>query len=116
MDRQAAARCGLIILRHWSGRIICIDQDAAGFGWFVDPTPNDDAEFAPGGPAAGRMDLLTVLAHELSHVLGLEHDSEPGHLMSETLAPGMRLLPIGTTDEIDNVFAVPEWLDESGDR
>ncbi len=52
-------------------------------------------------PASGRMDLLTVLAHELGHVLGLEHDPEPGHLMSDTLAPGVRLLPIGTSDEID---------------
>ena len=56
------------------------------------------------------MDLLTVLAHELGHLLGFEHDPAPGHLMSETLAPGTRLLlPIGTSEDIDNVFANPDW-------
>ena len=82
---------------------------AAGFGWFADLTPNDDAEFQPGGAVASRMDLLTVLAHELGHLLGFEHDSKPGHLMSETLAPGMRLLPIGSGSDIDQVFANPDW-------
>src|SRR5205807_2255952 len=45
---------------------IYIDATAVGYGWFVDPTPADDAEFAaPGDPAAaGRVDLLTVVAHE----------------------------------------------------
>ena len=45
-----------------------------------------------GGAAAGQIDLLTVLAHELGHLIGFGHNSEPGHLMSETLAPGKRLL------------------------
>ena len=32
------------------------------------------------------------------------------HLMSETLAPGMRLLPpIGNGADIDQVFANPDW-------
>ena len=48
-----------------ASQVVWIDQDAADFGWFVDPTANDDAEFQPSGAAAGRMDLLTVLAHEL---------------------------------------------------
>ncbi len=92
-----------------AGHIIWIDQDAAGFGWFVDSTPDADEEFEPRGAATGRMDLLTVLAHELGHLLGFEHDSAPGHLMSETLTPGTRLLPIGIDDDIDNVFAKPDW-------
>ncbi len=92
-----------------AGHINWIDRDAAGFGWFVDPTPDADDEFGLGGLAAGRMDLLTVLAHELGHLLGYEHDSAPGHLMSETPAPGTRLLPIGTSNDIDDVFANPDW-------
>src|SRR5262249_55737826 len=66
---------------------VLIDVNAGGFGWFIDPTPADDAEFgttgrptdlraAAGGPAYGRMDLLTVVMHELGHVLGL--DDMPG--------------------------------------
>ena len=99
-----------------AGHVIWIDRDAAGFGWFVDSTSDTDEEFGLNshefsydGATSGRMDLLTVLAHELGHLLGFEHDSEPGYLMSETLAPGTRLLPIGAEDDIDNVFANPNW-------
>jgi hypothetical protein len=82
---------------------VWIDATAQGHGWFLDPTPADDSEFtpAPGGPevarpsspAFGRVDLLTVLAHELAHVLDLGDIDPQGHaadLMAETLAPGVR--------------------------
>jgi hypothetical protein len=41
-----------------------IDDDAAGYGWFVDATPADDSEFrAPGAKGVrNRMDLLSVVA------------------------------------------------------
>src|SRR5262249_43159312 len=58
-------------------RTVVIDDDAAGNGWFVDPTPGRDEEFgggaggplsaAPGGPADGEMDLLTAGLHQLGH-------------------------------------------------
>lgn len=86
-----------------AGDVVWIDDDAAGAGWFVDPTPSDDAEFRARGrgrelratghsPAAGRVDLLTVLLHELGHVLGLDHGETAG-LMAPTLSEGTRRLP-----------------------
>src|SRR5262249_30544512 len=57
---------------------IWLDDNAAGWGWFVDPTPGDDAEFTTPGDQGEqhRMDLLTVLEHELGHVLGLHHEED----------------------------------------
>jgi Ca2+-binding RTX toxin-like protein len=92
------------------GDTIQIDADAAGFGWFVDETPLDDTEFDAGqGPgemlatdsseAFGRMDLLTVVMHELGHVLGFEDlDPEAHDLMSATLDTGVRWVPEETAD------------------
>ena len=80
---------------------IILSPNAAGWGWFIDPTPYTDSSFpnvsadglsAPAGsPASGEMDLLTVEMHELAHVLGYG-DTSSG-LMSEYLSPGVRLAP-----------------------
>jgi len=83
---------------------ILIDVNAAGYGWYVDSTPANDVEFglklselelmaAGTSPAFGRMDLLTVVMHELGHVLGFEDlDPNAQNLMSGTLDAGTRRL------------------------
>jgi hypothetical protein len=84
------------------GHTVFVDANGAGHGWFVDPTPGDDSEFArtadgsalqaqPSSAAFGHMDLLTVVMHELGHVLGLEHsDGTSAPVMDATLAAGTR--------------------------
>ena len=76
-----------------SGNTIWLDANPAGWGWCVDPTPWDDAEFVlPGNQGEqNRMDLLTVLLHELGHLLGLDH--EQTGVMEQTLAAGTRRTP-----------------------
>jgi len=83
---------------------VYIDINAAGYDWFVDSTPEDDLEFTlqneegklaadSSSAAYDDMDLLTVVMHELGHVLGLEDlDPDTHDLMSETLDAGVRQL------------------------
>ena len=72
------------------GNTIVIDVNAAGYGWFVDATPGDNSEFLNGSGPSG-MDLLTVVMHEMGHVLGYSHD-EGGSMsvMNSVLATGTR--------------------------
>lgn len=86
------------------GTSVLIDPTAAGHEWFIDPTPQDNAEFhfvrglaqwiADGhSEAFSRMDLLTTVMHEMGHVLGYDDHSTQPHratLMSETLPTGVR--------------------------
>jgi hypothetical protein len=102
-----------------SAGVVMLDATAAGHGWFVDPTPGDDSEFglagpggslqaAPGSAAAGQMDLLTVVEHELGHELGLGEFSDatqPGDVMDGTLGVGVRRMP--TAADVDVVFGAP---------
>ena len=81
---------------------VIIDVDAAGHGWFVDATPQNDVEFSrqngngelmadSSSEAHGKMDLLTVIMHEIGHILGYYHvEAEAHDLMSETLGSGLR--------------------------
>ena len=71
---------------------IYIDDDAAGFGWFVDPTPSDDIEFddpAFSGDSSDRMDLLSAVMHEMGHIIGFDHQDEG--VLEDALLPGERL-------------------------
>ncbi|HMJ42406.1 MAG TPA: hypothetical protein VK522_09015, partial [Pseudolabrys sp.] len=88
---------------------IVIDADAAGHGWFIDPTPNDNSEFThaanaagtdlftdPANAAAGHLDLLTTVAHEMGHELGLPDltaAADVNDLMYINLVDGERRLP-----------------------
>src|SRR5262249_35037790 len=83
------------------GGLITIDTDAAGHGWFIDPTPFDNAEFVAGvavTPAAiDQVDLLSVVSHEIGHALGYDDDAGAGAgagVMAETLELGVRHVPI----------------------
>ena len=60
---------------------ILIDHDANGVGWFIDPTPLDNSEFAAQNTdsyllaateseAEGKYDLLTTVLHKLAHLYG----------------------------------------------
>jgi hypothetical protein len=90
------------LLGETRGNTVWLDADAAGFGWFVDATPLEDLEYAirlaDGAAAAtrasgayGDIDLLSVVAHELGHVLGFGHDAGYA-FMDEALAAGVRTL------------------------
>ncbi|WP_375412919.1 VCBS domain-containing protein [uncultured Bradyrhizobium sp.] len=99
---------GTIVGEQSTGQIT-IDVDAAGHGWFVDPTPNDNSEFAhaanaagtdlytdPSNAAAGHLDLLTAVSHEMGHVLGLDDStaaSDVNDLMYISLVDGERRMP-----------------------
>jgi Ca2+-binding RTX toxin-like protein len=93
-----------LALGQTTGHSIVIDRDGAGFGWYVDLTPADAGEFtvhaeastltaAAGSGAYAHMDLVTVVAHELGHALGFDHDDADRYaVMHEDLHPGMRYL------------------------
>ena len=91
------------VLGNAEATLVSIDTNAAGHGWFVDSTPDDSVEFVTvtadtervaeaTSDAFGRMDLLTVVLHELGHVLGKGHADAPS-LMAEALPAGTRRLP-----------------------
>lgn len=94
-----------------SADTIYLDQDAAGYHWFIDETPLDHHEFEfdsrltlialSGSEADGLIDLWTVICHELGHILGYEH-AEVG-VMEATLEPGVRKLP-DWNEETDQFF------------
>ena len=86
-----------------AGYTTWLDDNAAAWGWYVDTTPMDDSEFTtPGNQGEqGRMDLLTVLAHELGHVLGFDHSED--RVMADTLDTGIRTMPAAVNVPIEPI-------------
>jgi len=94
------------------GNVIHLDPTAAGNGWFVDPTPASNEEFSASAGtqqlqavdprALDRIDLLTVVEHELGHVAGVgDLDAVSDDLMSGVLGTGVRRI----ASHVDAVMA-----------
>ncbi|MDF1811583.1 MAG: cadherin domain-containing protein [Verrucomicrobiales bacterium] len=103
-----------LAIAETNGYEIELDWNANGAGWFVDESPFDDGEFDfaesstvfrdTDGEAKYGMDLLTVMMHEMGHVLGLEdiYDSfQDDSLMYGGFEAGERRLPV--EDQADGV-------------
>ncbi len=111
------------------GDLVVIDRDAAGWGWFVDPTPEDSQEFgmslglitshdSVNSPAFDRMDLLTTVLHELGNAMGIP-ETRGQDVMGMTLPAGARHLPlidpsrethVERASSGEQMAAVPSWV------
>ncbi len=70
-------------------KTIVLDDNGDGCGWFIDPT---GTKVVP----KNRYDLLTVVMHEMVHVLGVDDVNpslDPNDLMTQTLSTGIRRMP-----------------------
>lgn len=78
---------------------IYLDPNAAGYGWYTGIDYDETA-------AAGSVDLLTAMRHEIAHLLGLEHSEEEEHggLMDHELGLGTRR-DVSAADA-----AIAQWL------
>jgi hypothetical protein len=69
------------------GYQILIDANASGYGWSIDVSAQSPVD-------PGRMDLLTVVAHELGNAMGFPEDArETDAVTSPILSAGSRHLP-----------------------
>jgi hypothetical protein len=77
------------------------DDKAAAWGRFLAPTPWDDREFPTPGKQGEQhhLDLLSVPAHEVGHLLGQGH--EAGGRMAQTLTPATRTDPPSDPNPVD---------------
>jgi hypothetical protein len=76
-------------LAYSANNLITFDRTAQGYGWFTDATQP---------PRPGRVDLLTIVVHELGHQLGFDVNQDANDVMGEYLAPGIRRL--SNADEV----------------
>jgi hypothetical protein len=115
IDIRIADLGGLTLGKAAAGAIIWLDSNAAGWGWFVDATPRNDYEFTtPGNQGEqGRMDLLTVLEHEIGHLLGRDHETTG--VMQETLDAGIRRTVATTTKGTDALGAAQTFFTRNTD-
>ena len=102
-----------------TGYIVVLSPDAAGQGWYVDGSPEDNTEFSqslstsalqatPGLDAFGHFDLLTTLLHEIGHVEGFIPDNPGFERYVQTVdgaqafvAPGVTALLVDKDQELD---------------
>jgi hypothetical protein len=86
------------------GDVITIDSTADGWGWFTDTTLAGNNEFErtatpgvltaePGSAAAGEMDLLSTVLHEMGNAMGFPEDTGQD-VTGQVLAAGQRRLPV----------------------
>ena len=96
-----------IYLGQANGNLIRVSRNADGNGWFIDASSQSDAVFGKdrsgnrsytdsASAAAGRVDLLTAILHEMGHTLGLNDsyaEKDRDSLMYGFLTKGERRLP-----------------------
>ncbi|MCJ8328735.1 MAG: M10 family metallopeptidase C-terminal domain-containing protein [Lentisphaeria bacterium] len=83
------------------GTTILIDDDAAGYGWHADPGT---------APAAGAMDLISTIKHEIGNILGMADDETPS---DNVMTPFLEVATRTTADlsMLDNAFGGSEITD-----
>ena len=96
-----------LYLGEADGHRIRVDNNAGGNGWFIDGSSQGESVFMketsatrrytdPASDAAGRIDLLTTILHEMGHALGLNDsylEQDRDSLMYGFLTKGERRLP-----------------------